>query len=124
MGFRASFPCASEEQVGSVIEGVLVLHGYSVEMYRGESPHLPILGINGSKVVKRPYGKYRFMVYFTITKQDYCEVQSSSLIDTLEEYIQDEPTYVYIRITSGVYHEINNELNIIYREILDAIRYL
>jgi hypothetical protein len=56
MGFRTSFPCASEEQVGSVIEGVLVLR-YSVEMYRGESHHLPILGINGSKVVKRPYGK-------------------------------------------------------------------
>jgi hypothetical protein len=45
------------------------------------------------------------MVYFTITKQDYCEVQSSSLIDALEEYVQDESTYVYIRITSGVYHE-------------------
>lgn len=41
MGFRASFPCASEEQVGSVIEGVLVLHGYSVEVYRGESHYLP-----------------------------------------------------------------------------------
>ena len=39
--FRASFPCASEEQVGSVIEGVLALHGYSVEVYRGESHHLP-----------------------------------------------------------------------------------
>ena len=63
------------------------------------------LGINGSKVVKKPYGKYRFMVYFTVTKQDYCEVQSSSLVDALEENIQDEPTDVYIRITSGVYHE-------------------
>ncbi len=41
MGFRVSFPCASEEQVGSVIEGVLVLHGYSVEVYRGESRHPP-----------------------------------------------------------------------------------
>jgi hypothetical protein len=57
MGLRASFPRASEEHVGSVIEGVLVLHGYSVEVYRGESHHLPILGINGSKVVKKPYGK-------------------------------------------------------------------
>jgi hypothetical protein len=56
MGFRASFPCASEEQVGSVIERVLTLHGYSVEMYRGESHYLPILGINESKVVKKPYG--------------------------------------------------------------------
>jgi len=64
------------------------------------------------------------MVYFTVTKQDYCEVQSSSLVDALEENIQDEPTDVYIRITSGVYHEINNELNIMYREILDAVRYL
>jgi hypothetical protein len=126
MGFRVSFPCTSEEQVGSVIERVLALHGYSVEVYRGGSHHPPyeFLGINGSKVVKKPYGKYRFMVYFTITKQDYCEIQSSSLIDTLEEYIQDEPIDVYIRITSGVYHEINNELNIMYREILDAIRYL
>ncbi len=126
MGFRVSFPCSSEEHVGSVIERVLALHGYSVEVYRGESHHPPyeFLGINGFKVVKKPYGKYRFMVYFTITKQDYCEVQSSSLIDTLEEYIQDEPIDVNIRITSGVYHEINNELNIIYREILDAIRYL
>jgi hypothetical protein len=47
-----------------------------------------------------------------------------SLVDALEENIQDEPTDVYIRITSGVYHEINNELNIMYREILDAVRYL
>jgi hypothetical protein len=95
-------------------------------VYRGESRHPPreFLGINGSKVVKKPYGKYRFMVYFTVTKQDYCEVQSSSLVDALEENIQDEPTDVYIRITSGVYHEINNELNIMYREILDAVRYL
>ena len=126
MGFRVSFPCTSEEQVGSVIEGVLALHGYSVEVYRGESRHPPreFLGINGSKVVKKPYGKYRFMVYFTATKQDCCEVQSSSIVDALEENIQDEPTDVYIRITSGVYHEINNELNIMYREILDAVRYL
>ena len=64
------------------------------------------------------------MVYFTITRQGYCEVESSSLIDTLEEYIQDEPIDVYIRITSEVYYEINNELNIMYREILDAIKYL
>jgi hypothetical protein len=126
MSFRVSFPCTSEEQVGSVIERVLALHGYSVEVYRGESHHPPyeFLGINGSKVVKKPYGKYRFMVYFTITRQGYCEVESSSLIDTLEEYIQDEPIDVYIRITSGVYYEINNELNIMYREILDAIRHL
>jgi hypothetical protein len=40
MGFRVSFPCTSEEQVGSVIERVLALHGYSVEVYRGESHHL------------------------------------------------------------------------------------
>ncbi|MFP3297808.1 MAG: hypothetical protein RXO22_01795 [Thermocladium sp.] len=90
MSFRVSFPCTSEEQVGSVIERVLALHGYSVEVHRGES----------------------------------CEVESSSLIDTLEEFIQDEPIDVYIRITSGVYYEINNELNIMYREILDSIRYL
>gem|GEM_PF-4398268 len=31
MSFRVSFPCTSEEQVGSVIERVLALHGYSVE---------------------------------------------------------------------------------------------
>ncbi|MFZ8806783.1 MAG: hypothetical protein ACO2PN_01590 [Pyrobaculum sp.] len=42
----------------------------------------------------------------------------------MEEYIQDESTYVYIRITSGAYYEANNELNIMCREILDAIRYL
>ena len=74
--------------------------------------------------MKKPYGKYRFTVYFTVTKQDYCEVQSSSLIDALEEYIRDKSTYVYIRITSGVYYEINNKLNITYREILDAVKYL
>ncbi len=61
-------------------------------------PSYEFLGIYESKVVKKPYGKYRFMVYFTITKQDYCEVQSRSLIDALEKHIQDESTYVYIRI--------------------------
>jgi hypothetical protein len=38
--------------------------------------------------------------------------------------MQVEPTDAYIRITSGVYYEINNLLNITYREILDAVKYL
>jgi len=41
----------------------------------------------------------------------------------LEEYIQDEPTDVYKNNKWGL-PRINNELNIMYREILDAIRYL